>query len=357
MTKAVISNYTKQLLQNIFSVTNKNAHKIIRIFGIKFKFKNKKNTERKQIRKLKNLVLKQNSEIESLTNKLKKINNEILNLDNTTLKICQAPEITELAMLKTKYNWDNIKIPVIKNNSETIEELKNTDKSIIRFGDGEFSIMEGESICFQKYDPSLAEKLKEIIKNNDDNLLIGIPEPYYDYPLNINKNYLMYILNWHSKWHKVMEHYFNYDKIYYSNHISRVFPVYDEYDFEKHFCGLRAIWDNKSIVIITGNRVYNNIEYNIFDNAAEVEYIYGPTENAFSEYDNLKNQILNIPKDKILVFALGPAGKVLAYDMYNAGYRTLDLGHTIKDYDLYKKSSKMTQHELDKNRLLFFYKD
>ena len=43
--------------------------------------------------------------------------------------------------------------------------------------------------------------------------------------------------------------------------------------------------------------------------------------------------------------------------MYKMGYRVLDLGHLIKDYDFYKKSSNMTEQEWQKQRELFFAKD
>lgn len=43
--------------------------------------------------------------------------------------------------------------------------------------------------------------------------------------------------------------------------------------------------------------------------------------------------------DKILVFALGPAGKAIVYELWQSGYRVLDLGHIIKDYDTYMRKS------------------
>ena len=385
--------------ERLFSIKSKNTRKVLTIFGLKFKFKSKKLAEQKRladiekqikklnknIKKQKKIVIAQNETIMTLDNDVKflqeqisqlsnkdneiqnyldnqrlnlaKMQSDIRNIDKETLKISQTPNITEVAMLKTKYHWDDIKIPQIKNNDETIAELKNTNKSIIRFGDGEFGLMEGNAAVFQEYEPELAKKMKEIFKDGDDNLMIGIPAPYYDYPINLNKKSKNFILNWFPKWHKIIEKYYNYDRIYYSTHISQVHPVYEDYDFEKHYSNLRAIWDNKKVAIITGDRVFNNIEYNVFDNAYDITYIYGPTENAYCEIDNLKPQIIAVPKDTILIFALGPAGKLLAYDMYHQGYRVLDIGHLIKDYDFYKKSFNMSAQEWGNSRMAFFGKD
>ena len=154
-----------------------------------------------------------------------------------------------------------------------------------------------------------------------------------------------------------MAKYYNYDRIYYSTHISQMHPEYANYDFETHYNNFKRVWHNKKITIVTGDRVYNNIQYNIFENASEISYIFGPTENAFDKYNELREQLQNVTKDNILIFALGPAGKVLAYDMYKLGYRVLDLGHLIKDYDFYKKSKSMTSDEWNKSRSVFFKKD
>ena len=193
--------------------------------------------------------------------------------------------------------------------------------------------------------------------DDDENLMIGTPEPYYSHSIDLTEKSKNFILQWFPKWHKIIEKYYNYDRTYYSTHISQMFPEYAYYDFENHYNNLKQIWNNKKITIITGDRVYNNIEHNIFENASEISYIYGPTENAFDEYEELKTKLINTPKENILIFALGPAGKILAYDMYKMGYRVLDLGHLIKDYDFYRKSKTMTEADWDMQRKIFFHKD
>ena len=327
---------TKQkntLLENIFSIKNSQnkRHKIVTVFGIKVKIK----VKRKKIN-----------------------NNNWLPLNSSSGSLYSlVSNITELTMLKTKYCWNNIKIPKMKNSWDTIKKLLNSNESLIRFGDGEFLIMEGHSICFQKYDYRIKNILKEIFFKENPNLLIGLPELYYQYPMQLEEQPKQFILNWLPKWHEIILKYYNPQKIYYSSFISLTFSQLEEYDFEKHYNSLKQIWNDKAITIITGDRVYKNIKYNIFENASSINYIYGPTENAFDAYNELHEKCLNEPIKNILIFAMGPTGKCLAYEMYKKGYRVLDLGHIIKDYDFYKKSTKMTGKQIDGYRSTFFNKD
>ena len=46
---------------------------------------------------------------------------------------------------------------------ETIQELIDTKKSICRFGDGEFDMIYGIGMNYQKYNEKLAKRLEEIV--------------------------------------------------------------------------------------------------------------------------------------------------------------------------------------------------
>lgn len=249
---------------------------------------------------------------------------------------------------ETKNEWNEILVPQIENNFETINKLVNSSKSLIRFGDGEFRLMKHEDIPFQKANNDLSKKLIEIITSNDENLLIGIPFEYFKTNVQLRKSVKTFMYTWVPKWLKFIEKYIQRNKIYYSTSISQVYAMYEKYDFEKHFSLLKQIWNDKKITIITGDKVLNKIDNNIFFNAQEINYIYGPTLNAYEKYEKLKNELFQLPKEQLLIFAIGPAGKILAYDCFKNGYRVLDLGHVIKDYDTYKKDIFMNEQEIIK---------
>ncbi len=390
----VLKKYLLSKLKTVFSIKNVDVHKVVTILGLKLKFKSKKLVERKRINILetqlqnakkdinrllqnnKNSQLEFEAKWQRLETKIDQLKVENMSLQQVIEKLMlkdkalqqiveklkddcieDFAKLSEITMLKTKYHWNDIKVPQIKNNEETIQELINSNKSLIRFGDGEFSLMEGIKIVFQDVNQKLVDYLKEIFAFNHENLLIGIFEPYYDFPINLNKMSKRFVLNWLPKWHYIAEKYYNMSKVYYSTHISQAYPVFQEYDFDRHYNNLKMIWDDKAITIICGDRVFNNIEYNIFENAKDVQYIYGPTSNAFDKFDDLMQELDKIDRSRMLIFAIGPCGKALAYEMFKKGYRVLDLGHLVKDYDFYRKLLEMTKEEFDAARSKFFGKD
>ena len=65
----------------------------------------------------------------------------------------------------------NNKFPKVKTVQQTINELINTKKSIVRFGDGELEIIEGNDILFQKSTPQLSDRLIEVLSSNEKDIL------------------------------------------------------------------------------------------------------------------------------------------------------------------------------------------
>ena len=64
-----------------------------------------------------------------------------------------------------------------------------------------------------------------------------------------------------------------------------------------------------------------------------IERIICPSENAFEIYEKIYNEVLKVDKNKTILLALGPTATVLAYDLYKAGYRTIDIGHVDIEYE------------------------
>lgn len=249
------------------------------------------------------------------------------------------PGLVEKIKRETKNDWEMIRTFHIKDGFETIQELIDTQKSLIRFGDGEIMLMRttgGGGIAFQKYDSRLAQGLREIIFSNDERLLIGIWREYYYSSIGLREPVREWMYEFVPQYYFIMEEFLRDSKVYGSTCISQVYANYEYYDFETHYSLMRKIWDNKDIVLICGDKIFPHIQYNILDNAKSVAYIYGPILHAYTEFDTLKATIEQISKDKLLLFALGPCGKVLAYTMLQQGYRVIDIGHAIQDYNAYK---------------------
>ncbi len=230
--------------------------------------------------------------------------------------------------------------PKIKNFEETLDELINQNKSLIRFGDGEVLIMENRAIGFQDANPILAKRLQEIIKTDDPNLMIGINYHYFysdllnflDYPKFVYRTFMNEVRSRLNK-HLVP------NKQYYTAGFTSVYQTFNEYDFEQFYNRVKKIWQNKDITIVCGDKTFEDIDYNIFESAKSIQYIYAPFDNAWEKYDKILEESKKTDKSNLVIAILGPTAKVLCFDLYRLGYRCLDLGHIAKDYDCFMKAT------------------
>ena len=246
-----------------------------------------------------------------------------------------------------------IKKPKIKNIEDTIADIKKKKASFCRFGDGELLLMTGSDIGFQKYDSLLAKRLEEVISSNKDNIFIGINYHYYHDISNFENFAKKFYRLAAAAMRGIQEKYINYDNQYYSAGITSIYVALKNYDFQSYFKQIQEIWKNRDITIICGQTIFDKIDYNIFDVAASIEYMYAPSQDAFSEYDSILDRARSIRKDRLIIIILGPTAKVLAYDLSLEGYQALDLGHIAKDYDAFCKNIEKN----DKNLISFFSPD
>ncbi|MBP3821502.1 DUF1792 domain-containing protein [bacterium] len=259
------------------------------------------------------------------------LDNEIQNIHYSLDHI--KYEITE--------DLNNLKsINIVNDNLQAINELIMSNRSFSRFGDGEVNLIFGNGIPFQEYDENLSNRLKEVLKSNNENLMLGIPNLFMSYE-KVQYYVKKYDRVFYGKYTPMLLDLLSDKQIYYRVDIS--FPYINKgangFNYDNYYSEFRKIWDKKDIVIVCGDRVFNNINYNIYDNASSINYIYAPTINAYKYYDKILNQIKTEEnKNKIIMLILGPTATILAYDLCNSGYRALDLGHLSKDYDAYKKN-------------------
>ncbi|MDD7296890.1 GT-D fold domain-containing glycosyltransferase [Helicobacter bilis] len=247
-----------------------------------------------------------------------------------------------------KNDFDILKPPRVKSAADTMKELVNTNKSIIRFGDGEYIIM-GGGIPFQEYNKELADKLSEIILSDYDNLLIGLSGGHFHSPSpDANNIALEYDYSWVVENYNLIMKRTIPGKEYACSGISQVY-AWDsnrKEETQKHYDMFKQIFSNKKIMLVCGDKILVNIKFNILE-GSQVEYIYGPTKHAYRDIDRLRKELDDkVSGDEVLLFALGPAGKVLAYEMFLKGFRVLDIGHTIKDYDTYMRGVEMTDETI-----------
>lgn len=238
----------------------------------------------------------------------------------------------------------------ILDTEQTLESLEKEPFSFLRFGDGEIAIINGAGIPFQEKNGSLAKRLRELLSIQEKGLKVGIPY-YYMHPIHNLNPFVQNFTYALGKQRKFLVSNCNKESIYIDTCLTQVYQTYLEYDFEKYYERMQKLLQGKDVTVICGEGVLDKLQYRALDVCNSVEYLYGPSMNAYSEYDKLLEQARKIDKNRLVLAILGPTAKVLVYDLYKVGYTAWDMGHYLKDYDAFKKQRPRTEAEIEQ-----FYK-
>lgn len=234
---------------------------------------------------------------------------------------------------------DKSQIPDIKfySDEETVSLIVKERKSLSRFGDGEFMWMSGERISsFQDYSAEFARDLTLAFKNDNENLLVGIPHGVFDSSkcnLYAKMHWRIIRANFLSRLVKFMD----VNRVYSDASITRPYIDYRDRNYSaKIFDLLKRIWDKRDVVIVEGEKTKLGMGNDLFDNATSIKRIICPAENAYSKLEAIKSSIrLNVEKDTLILGALGPTASILASQLCDEGYQFVDIGHVDVEYMWY----------------------
>lgn len=233
---------------------------------------------------------------------------------------------------KDKYHY-----PHIGDDKELVDKITRECCSFIRFGDGEFEIMRGkERPPFQKADAELSKRLREVISVQDENILIGIADNYGDldrYTEETAQGIREYMTEEVRTFHMSV---LNLNRTYYNAYIFKTYmPYKDKEATQKRVSLIREIWEEKDIVFVEGEKTRTGYGNDLFDNAKSIKRILCPTSNAYEKYDEILNCCKRVAKECLILVVLGPAGKILSYDLVKEGYQVVDIGQIDMDYEWY----------------------
>jgi len=232
----------------------------------------------------------------------------------------------------------NKNVPKVQNINKTIDLILKGN-SIVRFGDGEFQLINGYSIAYQKFNKELQKKLKQIFKEKNNNLLVGLPETFsslnqFTFPGRIF--WRRYIFKNRNLIYKTI----NLKQEYVSAFFSRPYLRFkNKKNTSQIFNKIKKIWNKKNILIIEGNGTRIGVGNSLLKNALSVKRIICPDVNAFNKYNQILETALNYKSDLILI-ALGPTAKILTYDLNKKNIQTIDVGHLDIEYEWFLKKTK-----------------
>ena len=215
------------------------------------------------------------------------------------------------------------------NFEDTLNEIIDKNRSIVRFGDELFDMLQGIGLYYgdwrQKYSKDLAKRMEEVISSRDPRLLVCFNPEFI---LKTKKEFISEGIG--NQWHfwtnsKIfLKNYYHKDIVYGS-----ALCFTPRYNKNINYQKLKDYFLKKHIVIVTSSTDrFKNIEL-----GKTTDFIEAPKSDAWQSYEMIKGKIISLvenkswPRENILILAsMGSAAKVLTYDLTKLGYTTWDTG-------------------------------
>lgn len=233
-------------------------------------------------------------------------------------------------------------LPQLSVNWISIDDLKKElerGASLIRFGDGEASLILGKSIYFQKYEEQIGKQLKRIMvqySQNTSNYILSVPLylELADKELEL----------------KGMKKMWTPFKILFSAYSNKKTGYLDAHIFYRDSVFIDVvvpIIKNRHVIVVTGNADSIAIWKKTNPSFAHISYIETPKEHAFDDVQNIKKDIDRCIDSysehrPVILFSCGPAGKILAGMYAEKGIQSLDIGKGLEVIF----TTKSLEHEL-----------
>lgn len=241
-------------------------------------------------------------------------------------------------------NVKNIVYPIILPAEEAVELICKEHKSLARFGDYEFELMQMKKRArYQPVSRKLADRLKEIIQCSDENIIIAIADNYGSldkYTQEAAEDIRTYLSPQVRQEHMEL---LDLKKSYYDAYLSRPYIMFKDKDKEKakkRFDALKEIWKNQDIIIIEGDQTRMGVGNDLLDGARSIKRVIAPNENAFRKYDVILKYVKEVVKNELVLIALGATATILSYDLACSGFWAVDIGHLDLEYEWYCSSAK-----------------
>lgn len=223
---------------------------------------------------------------------------------------------------------------------ETLDYMSHFGHSIVRFGDGEFNLMNGGNIPeYQEFDKILSLRLKKLFYSSPSNLLVCLPEPMRTIRPFIRKSRIHWTNIFYNN-SKMYSEILNHETIYGNSFVSRPYIIFaDKTLSSKWFEKFLNIFVNKDIVIIEGEYSRSGVGNDMFSKAKTVKRILCPSKNSFRKYEQIRDAAMECSRTSLYLIALGPTGKLITEDLANDGRWALDIGHIDSEYEWYLRAA------------------
>lgn len=237
---------------------------------------------------------------------------------------------------------------------ETLDYLLKNDKcSLIRFGDGDIDILTktGET-GYQKASEALRVKMEHVLTRNQKNLLICIPAVLINFSdLDIyNDRAKFHFRNILIRFHKYLSKVLSKEQVYGDTQVSRPYMDTLNNEYAKTiFDGFKKLFSVKTLIVIEGEKTRLGVGNDLLDGAQQVQRVIAPAVNAFDRYEEILQKAIEVAQQKkaegctqediMFILALGSTAKLLALELSNLGYRSIDVGHLDIEYEWFLRGA------------------
>lgn len=228
--------------------------------------------------------------------------------------------------------------PTVLSIHDTLRKVQRERLSVIRFGDGEISLIEGADLAFQQYDPALAQQLREIIQTHHEKLLICIPGIFGDISSLATTSFwfeIHHLFRHGSTWKQLVSSDYQYGDAF----LARPYIGYkDKGSAAETFQLVKKLWAQEKVVLIEGSESRLGVGNDLFAGVHSLRRILCPPEHAYRKVAEITERAATVPKDTLILISLGPAAKVVAFELFRKGYRVIDIGHIDMEYEMFLRN-------------------
>lgn len=223
--------------------------------------------------------------------------------------------------------------PKVLSLPDTLRYIRDNRCSVARYGDGEMKFVIGTETWFQPTSQRLKSRLTEILFNREERLLVCIPGIFGSlsiYAPEFKDYWQKYVSRHRAQWYRHIDR----QKVYGEAFVSRCYlPYQDRTHASEYFSLWKEIWAGRDLLIVEGAKTRLGVGNDLFDNVCSIKRILAPNTDAFAHYDKLLGEIQKYSQSHLVLLALGPTATVLAADLCQFGYQSIDLGHIDIEYE------------------------
>ena len=190
-------------------------------------------------------------------------------------------------------------------------------KSIARYGDGEFNLVQGGKCVPQLFSKEIQQELRTILVNPHPECLVGVPRVFKGMPESKR-----------GSWEPRLPQYATYlsPKVdYYSAFITRPDSA-PHIAVKEYFDLMESLWSGQEVVLVYGGYRSLYPEFLKYTGATKVHPVLCSYEDTYNQIDYLEHAVMSLGVERVLLCA-GPAATCLANRLSAGGLHAIDLGH------------------------------